>query len=164
MTLHEKIQLLESLLVSLKEESALALTLQGLYTEPDKIKVKDIPDRILQIRVYDFNYKFDFKALDSVGTIHSRFEGTATGGMPINPVFPEFKVLDKIDMRTVTPIFKSLSGVYGQNSSIVVNCVFPTIETQKQDFNTVSIMPENWEERFVVLPEPLLKPVEETSE
>lgn len=163
MTLHDKIQLLESLLSSLKEESALALTLQGLYTEPAQIKIKDIPDLILKIRVYDFNYKFDFKALDSVGTIHSRQEGIASGGMDINPVFPEFKVVDEFDMRTYTPIVKRNVGVYGQESSITMNCVFSEITTQKQDFVTVSFIPENWEERFVTLPEPLL-PIQEATE
>lgn len=164
MTLHDKVQLLESLLSSLKEDSALALTLQGLYTESDKIKIKDIPDLILKIRVYDFNYKFDFKALDSVGTIHSRQEGMASGGMDINPVFSEFEVMDEFDMRTYTPIVKRNAGVWGRESSITTNCVFPEITTQKLDFVTISFNPENWEERFVVLPEPLLKPIKETSE
>lgn len=163
MTLVEKVDLLKSLISDLKEETALALTIQGLYTEPENISLKDIPDRILKIRVYDFNYKFDFKALDSVGTIHSRQEGMASGGMDINPVFPEFKVIDEFDMRTYTPIVKRNAGVWGQESSITMNCVFPEITTQKLDFVTISFNPENWEERFVILPEPLL-PIQETTE
>ena len=144
MTLVEKIDLLKSLISDLKEETALALTIQGLYTEPENISLKDIPDRILQIRVYDFNYKFDFKALDSVGTIHSRNEGTATGGMRIHPVPFSLRVAQKLNFKTDTPIVDAISGVYGQTSTISVNCVFPTITNHKLDFKVVDSVPDQF--------------------
>lgn len=144
MTLVEKINLLKSVIADLKDETALALTIQGLYTEAKNISLKDIPDLILQIRVYDFNYKFDFKALDSVGTIHSRNEGIATGGMKISPVPFNFRIADRMDFKTLTTITPRLSGVYGQDSSISVNCVFPTITYHKIDFKAVDSVPEKF--------------------
>lgn len=151
MTLVEKINLLNSLVANLRDETALALSLQGLYTRAEELHLKDIPDRILQIRVYDFNYRFDFKALESVGTIHSRAEGIAVGGMNINPVPVPLKIAEKLNMEKSTPITYCFSGVWGQNASIAIDCVFPTITYNKINFKAIDSAPEQF-----------IAPIEET--
>jgi hypothetical protein len=137
MTLSEKMNLLNSLINDLRRDTALALTVQGVYTEFDNLHLKDIPDLIAKIRVYDFNYKFDFKALESVGVIHSRAEGVSTGGMSIDPQPFVLKSIIRFDMNTETPITYCYSGVYGQNSSITTNCTFPNISHYKIKFDTL---------------------------
>ena len=149
MTLVEKIDALKSLIDDLRAESALALSLQGLYTQAEDLHLKDIPDRILQIRVYDFNYKFDFKALESVGTIHSRAEGLPAGGMGIYPQAPALRTDVKLNMKQSTPITYCFSGVWGQPASIAIDCVFPTITYHKIDFKAIPATPE----QFIAPPE-----------
>lgn len=144
MTLYEKVQLLQSLIEELKTDTALALTIQGLYTEAENIKLKDIPDLILQIRVYDFNYKFDFKALDSVGTIHTRASGISCGGMPIYPIPFELKIIEPVNLKIPTPVVPREAGVFGQNASIVTNCVFPNITTVPINFKAIASEPDQF--------------------
>ena len=149
MTLVEKINLLKSLVDELRDDTALALTMQGLYTLKEDLHLKDIPDRILQIRVYDFNYRFDFKSLESVGKIHSRAEGIAAGGSGIEPQCFNFRYKQKFNMKTLTPITYCYSGVWGQNSSLATDCVFPNITYHKINFKAIPSAPE----QFIAPPE-----------
>ena len=146
MTLVNKINLLKTVLNNLKEDSALALTIQGLYTEAANIKVADIPNLILQIRAHDFNYKFDFKALDSVGSIHVRNEGTTAGGMQIAPVPFDFVVPTRMDLNVDGTIqLVATNGVYGRDlANIGFSIEFPTITHKKLDFKSVSVEPEQF--------------------
>ena len=93
MTLVEKFDLLQKLLKELHVKSAEAFTIQGLYREPKDFIIKDIPNLIRLIRTEDFQFRFDFKSLDSVGTIRARLEGEPSGYSGIEPspfayVFP----------------------------------------------------------------------------
>ncbi len=106
--------------------------------------MKDIPDLILQIRVYDFNYKFDFKALDSVGTIHTRATGNSCGGMPIYPIPFELKIAEPVNLKIPTPVVPREAGVFGQNASIVTNCVFPNITTAPINFKAITSEPDQF--------------------
>lgn len=150
MTLIEKIDLLNEVLADLKYKSALALTVQGLYTEASDIKLKDIPDLISKIRVYDFNYKFDFKALNSVGTLKVRNEGTSGGNMGISPLPLDLHVPSRISMKVATEIKYPEKGVFGRDSVISgIRCIAPTISFNKLDFSNISTEPTT----FVALPE-----------
>lgn len=150
MTLLEKNDLLNEVLADLKYKSALALTVQGLYTEASNIKLKDIPDLIGMIRVYDFNYKFDFKSLDSVGTLKVRNEGTSGGEMNITPTFPNLHDTIRMSVKVTTEIRYPEKGVFGRDSVISgIRCIAPTISFNKLDFSNISTEPTT----FVALPE-----------
>ena len=105
MTLVEKINLLEQVLGRLKNETAEALTIQGLYREPEDFMIKDIPQLIRLIKTEDFQFRFNFKDMDSVGRIHARKTGEASGGLFFNPRPPAFIPGYQIDFSTFeTPI------------------------------------------------------------
>ena len=148
-TLSQKLSTIKTMLEELRVDAALALTVQGRRTEPDSYTLNELPELISQIRVYDFNYRFDFKALDSVGTIHSRAEGIAAGNSGITPECFNFKLLEKINMKTPTPITYCFSGVWGQNASIAIDCVFPNITYHKLNFKAITSAPE----QFIAPPE-----------
>ena len=100
MTLVEKITLLEQVLERLKDETAEALTIQGLYREPEDFIIKDIPQLIRLIKTEDFQFRFNFKDMDSVGRIHARRTGEATGGLFFNPQPPPLVPGYPIDFTT----------------------------------------------------------------
>lgn len=100
MTLVEKLNLLQELLANLKEDTASAFTIQGLYREPEDFTIREIPDLIRLIKTEDFQFRFNFKDMDSVGRIRARKTGEAVGGLFINPRPAEFIVLDTFDFKT----------------------------------------------------------------
>ena len=100
MTLSEKMQLLQELLQELHVESAKAFTIQGLYREPEDFIIKDIPDLIRLIKTEDFQFRFDFKSLDSVGKIRARLDGEPAGDSGIEPI-PFDYVFPTLDNKIV---------------------------------------------------------------
>src|SRR5574344_1291076 len=86
MTLHEKLALIESTLHDIHIDTASALTIQGVYREPEDFMLQELGTLIRLIKTEDFQFRFDFKSLDSVGKIHARLEGISSGNSGISPI------------------------------------------------------------------------------
>ena len=153
MTLIEKLNLLKDLLANLKEDTASALTIQGLYREPEDFIISEIPDLIRLIKTEDFQFRFNFKDMDSVGRIHARRTGEAAGGLFFNPQPVEIIVLDKLDFKAVYTIECPLDKACGwhvgglvTNGSMTDLTIhmfdFKGLESMSQQLDFIPIEPE----------------------
>lgn len=143
MTLSEKMQLLQSFLEDLHVESAKAFTIQGLYREPEDFIIKDIPDLIRLIKTEDFQFRFDFKSLDSVGRIKSASLGRSIGG--INISIPAFDIEVCYTDLSVgpQPIFKPESGVWGMpDNNLPTNSQMTNQSFIEIDFSNIGSLPD----------------------
>lgn len=150
MTLVEKINLLKSVIDELKDKTALALTIQGLYREPEDFTVREIPDLIRLIKTEDFQFRFNFKDMDSVGRIRARKTGESVGGLTFNPHPADFIVLDAINLKanyTITvPVGKACGwhvggmNTYGTMDDISVHLFnFKELESMSQQLDFIPV-------------------------
>lgn len=153
MLLHEKLARIKSLLERVRRDVADALTIQGVYREPEDFVLTEVGELIRLIKVSDFQFIFDFKQLDSVGRIHARYAGERAGGIGIDIRPFDILIAPIPNLQTLIPIVpaigkpcgmpdQSITTSPGMDSVIYPTFDFKGIESMEQHLNFIPIEPE----------------------